>query len=151
MARWIAIALLLLPTAEIGIFILSVQALGWQTAFALLVATSVLGTLVLWHAGRVMRARLATLLAERSGAILHAGSEGLLTVIGGVLLVLPGFITDAAGLLLVFPPTRRRIAARLLAGQARPQQQPGVIDLDSDQWRTVEQIQIEKKNARTSR
>jgi UPF0716 protein FxsA len=39
--------------------------------------------------------------------------SGLLVLIGGGLLILPGFLSDIAGLLLLIPPTRRRIAARV--------------------------------------
>ncbi|HZL05501.1 MAG TPA: FxsA family protein, partial [Coriobacteriia bacterium] len=40
-------------------------------------------------------------------------ADGLMITIGGVLLLTPGFITDAVGLLLLLPPTRA-IARRLL-------------------------------------
>mgnify|MGYP000417317082 CR=1 FL=1 len=39
--------------------------------------------------------------------------EGLMLALGGGLLVLPGFISDAAGLLLLFPPVRRFMVNRL--------------------------------------
>lgn len=49
--------------------------------------------------------------------------EGLLLYLGGVLLILPGLVTDAAGLLLLVPPLRRLAAGRLgrwlLARQGR--------------------------------
>ena len=41
-------------------------------------------------------------------------AEGLLLAIAGALLITPGFITDTVGFLLLFPPTRQLIAARLL-------------------------------------
>jgi len=41
--------------------------------------------------------------------------DGLLLFFGGVLLILPGLIGDAAGLLLLIPPVRRWAAPRLVA------------------------------------
>jgi UPF0716 family protein affecting phage T7 exclusion len=40
--------------------------------------------------------------------------EGALVVVGGLLLITPGVLTDVAGVLLIFPPTRRVLAPRLL-------------------------------------
>ena len=39
--------------------------------------------------------------------------DGVLVLIGGVLLIPPGFVTDAIGLFLLFPPTRS-VARRAL-------------------------------------
>ncbi len=41
-------------------------------------------------------------------------AEGLLLAVAGALLLTPGFITDTVGFLLLFPPSRQLIAARLL-------------------------------------
>jgi UPF0716 protein FxsA len=49
--------------------------------------------------------------------------DGVLILAGGIMLVVPGFITDACGLLLLFPPTRgvvrrfvrRRIQVRVIS------------------------------------
>ncbi len=40
--------------------------------------------------------------------------EGVAVMIGGVLLMVPGFITDALAILCLFPPTRRLVGALLL-------------------------------------
>ena len=45
--------------------------------------------------------------------------EGLLLFLGGLMLILPGLITDAAGLLLLLPPVRRLIADKIGAYAAR--------------------------------
>ena len=41
-------------------------------------------------------------------------AEGILLGIAGALLITPGFVTDAVGFLLLFPPTRQMIAATLI-------------------------------------
>ncbi len=42
-------------------------------------------------------------------------AEGALVLVGAVLLICPGVLTDLTGILLVFPPTRRFLAPRVLA------------------------------------
>ena len=51
------------------------------------------------------------LLVENAGLLLT--KDSLMLALGGGLLVLPGFISDAAGLLLLFPPVRRFLVNRL--------------------------------------
>ena len=46
-------------------------------------------------------------------------TEGALVLVGGVLLVTPGVLTDLAGLVLVLPWTRRLLAPRVLGWAAR--------------------------------
>lgn len=48
-------------------------------------------------------------------------AQGLLLVIAGVLLVTPGFVTDAIGLLFTLPPTRKLIAKSLMAKMVNSQ------------------------------
>ena len=51
--------------------------------------------------------------AEAGEAPEEGLTDGLLVVLGGLLLALPGVISDGFGLLLLIPPVRRRAAARL--------------------------------------
>ena len=86
---------------------------GWWT-FALLVATSFLGFWFITREGaRTWRALGSALAEGRMPA--RELADGIIVLIGGLLLMLPGFITDAAGLLLVLPFTRP-VARMLLAG-----------------------------------
>src|SRR6059036_4351493 len=65
--------------------------------------------------------------------------DGALVVIGGVLLMIPGFITDAVGLLLLLPPTRaltrpllvRNLASRLVLRATQFTRRPSSYDVDS--------------------
>jgi UPF0716 protein FxsA len=89
----------------------SVIGLGW-TLVVLLVG-SLLG---LWLARRE-GVRAAQALAETMNSRRVATAEvtdGLLVAAGGVLLFVPGLVTDLAGLLLVFPPTRSLVRRRLV-------------------------------------
>ncbi|MFD7611242.1 FxsA family membrane protein [Streptomyces sp. NPDC059828] len=99
---------------EIWLLTLVAGAAGGFTVFALLVAGAVLGAVVIKKAGR--RAfRNLTEAFQQSGATPAATpadrqdqGNGLL-MLGGLLLMLPGLISDAAGLLLLLPPVRRSI------------------------------------------
>jgi UPF0716 protein FxsA len=44
--------------------------------------------------------------------------SGLLLVLAGIFLVMPGFITDFVGMLFLLPPLRRLLAAKILASQS---------------------------------
>lgn len=86
---------------------------GWWT-FALLVGTSLLGAwLIAREGGRAWRALGQALAEGRMPA--RELADGIIVLVGGLLLLLPGFITDLAGLLLVLPFTRP-VARTLLAG-----------------------------------
>jgi UPF0716 protein FxsA len=113
------LALILAPVVEVLVFIEVGMAIGWLPAVALLLATSVLGGWLLRVQGRVAIQRVTLAVAERRTPA-AAAIEGALGFVGGVLLVAPGFVTDALGVLLVFPPTRtlaRRWISRRYQGR----------------------------------
>jgi UPF0716 protein FxsA len=84
---------------------------GWT--LLVLVAGSVLG---LWLARREgMRAVRALAEAARDRRVAHVElTDGLLVAMGGLLLVVPGLVTDVAGLLLLLPPTRSLARRRMV-------------------------------------
>lgn len=135
-ARRIAMALLWLPIAEIVVFILVALALGFWAAALLMLLTSVLGALLLRLAGRTHLRQFR----NAPGVVLTADAtgRGLTMVLAGILLVVPGFITDVAGLLILLPATRRRIGAFVNGIIARAaghdMSAPQVVDLDPDEW-----------------
>lgn len=105
---WILFALIL---TEIAVFV----AVGGWIGIVPVLALVVLGAL----AGiAVLRGRLA-----RLPELIRAGADparlvaaGMMTAAGAVLLMLPGFVTDLAGLALLLPPVQRAAAARLTRG-----------------------------------
>ncbi|MGK5533352.1 FxsA family membrane protein [Streptomyces sp. URMC 129] len=107
--------LALLPLAVAGWALLEIwllitvgQAAGGGTVFVLLVAAFVLGAAVVKRAGRRAWRRLSEgLRTGDPGAVeprARGGGDGL-TMLGGLLLMLPGLASDVLGLLCVFPPT----------------------------------------------
>lgn len=135
-AKWLVLALLVLPLAELTAFIAVASALGFLRALALLLATSFAGALVLRHAGGSHIARIRTAWGQGSVTSLQADSSGALVLLAGILLLLPGFITDAVGLLLLLSPLRRAFSAAFGLGTT-PTRADGVVDLPPDDWRRV--------------
>jgi UPF0716 protein FxsA len=137
LAKRIAIALLLLPAAEFAVFLLVVWAIGVLPALGLMVLTSLAGGLVLRHAGRGGIAHVRV--AVRDGGA-SRGTRGLILAISGILLLLPGFITDLVGAGLLVRPIRSRLAAaigRAVGVPGAPSGLGAVVDLAPDEWQSV--------------
>ena len=90
MLKRIVIAILLLPLAEIAVFVLVVATAGFAWALILTLLTSLAGFLVLRHAGRGKIARFRVAVADTDVAGIQANTGGFLTdLIGAVLLIGP--------------------------------------------------------------
>lgn len=99
------LAFLLFPVAEVFVFVEVALAIGWLWALVLALGSSILGALLFRIQGRLAIERMARAVSERR-APGPAGIDGALGLLGSALLVVPGFITDAMGALLVLVPTR---------------------------------------------
>lgn len=103
---------IVVPIAELYVIIQVGQAIGIWPTLALLLADALLGSFLLKHQGRGAWLRFNEALAQRR----FPGKEvvdGLLIVVGGTLLLAPGFITDIFGLILLIPPTRAIVRSLL--------------------------------------
>ncbi|WP_392542122.1 FxsA family protein [Oryzobacter telluris] len=103
--RLVVLALLLVPVIEIAVIVAVARTIGgWQTFLVLLLETA-LGAWVVRREGT--RAWRALREAVRSGRMPSRElADGVLVLVGGVLLLLPGFVTDVIGLLFILPFTR---------------------------------------------
>ncbi|NTE87551.1 FxsA family protein [Agrobacterium rubi] len=141
------IVVLLMPILEIAGFIVVGKALGVWLTLALILLTSFLGLVILRSGGLGMIRDLQN--ASRTGGEpAKAIVSGGMRVIAGILLFLPGFITDTIGLLLLIPSFRSLIwtsfGPRIVVAssfksrgfRAGPQGEPSskVIDLDEDDF-----------------
>jgi UPF0716 protein FxsA len=106
---------LLLPIAEIYVIVKVGQAIGILPTLAILLLDGFVGAALARSQGRAAWARFNRALAE--GRIpARETFDGAMIIVGGALLLAPGFITDAVGFLLLIPPTRgllRGAVARL--------------------------------------
>ncbi|MGH6727518.1 MAG: FxsA family protein [Pseudolabrys sp.] len=135
-AKWLLLTLLALPFLELAVFLTVAGSIGFLWAMALLLATSVGGAMLLRHAGGNHIARIRVAMGNGSFTALQADSAGGATLLAGILLFIPGFITDILGLLLLLAPLRRALAARL-GVRPQPARADGVVDLEPEQWRQV--------------
>jgi UPF0716 protein FxsA len=119
------VLLLLALAAEVVVLITVGQAIGALTTIALLVVISLAGMALLRRQGaRTMLSFTEALRARRDPQ--PELVDGMLLALAGALVVFPGFVSDAAALLLLFPPTRSIARNRILTtaarrAQARPQ------------------------------
>jgi UPF0716 protein FxsA len=99
------LALIVLPLLEIFVFIEVGLAIGWLWAIVLLIGTSLLGVRVLRTQGRAAVGHFSAAVSERRPPAGPAINTAI-GFLGGALLVIPGFITDVLGGLLLLPPVR---------------------------------------------
>lgn len=135
--RWIRISLfvafIVVPLVEIYVLIQVGQVIGPWWTILLLILDSIFGTWLIRREGS--RAWMALRLALESGRMpARELADGALILVGGTLMLTPGFVTDAFGILLILPfsrPVARRmltqlVSRRLLAGYTtRPGPGPG--------------------------
>jgi UPF0716 protein FxsA len=118
MPALLVLAFVVVPLVELAVILQVGQVIGTWPTIALLVIDSVAGALLLRHESR--RAWQEFRRALEAGR--WPGDEvtqGALVIVGGTLLLTPGFVTDAVGLLLLLPPTRA-ILSRLIRRRLNP-------------------------------
>lgn len=108
------VVFVVVPIVEIYVLIQVGQVIGPWWTILLLIADSILGTwLIRREGGRAWRALRTALDSGRMPA--KELADGALILVGGTLMLSPGFVTDAFGILLILPVTRP-LFRRLLTG-----------------------------------
>lgn len=107
---WVFALFLAVPLIEIGLFVTVGGWLGLWMTLAIIFATGFLGISILRGQGTRLRGLSAGLHDP-----LALMADGGLLMLSAILLILPGFLTDSMGVLLLLPPVRRLII--LLVGQ----------------------------------
>ncbi|WP_309121474.1 FxsA family protein [Paenibacillus sp.] len=113
MFRWMVLLMVLIPALEIWILLETGRLIGgWQT-FALIVIMGFAGAYLAKREGRRV---LEYARVELSRGIVPTSSilDGICIFAGGLLMLTPGFLTDAVGIVLVFPGTRFIFKSALL-------------------------------------
>lgn len=148
MARFFLFGLIALPLVEIALFIKVGQLIGVFPTLALIVGGVLLGSFLLRLQGLSVLGQLRS--NVNSGRLpARTLADTMMIGVAAILLIVPGFLSDAMALLLLLPFVRGWIYSALAsrvtvvnAGTAsyrqetrEPGQIPGTIDLDDDDYR----------------
>jgi UPF0716 protein FxsA len=121
------VAFIAVPILEIYVIIQVGQVIGAPWTIVLLIADSIFGSWLIRREGR--RAWQALTTALDSGRMPATElADGALILVGGTLMLSPGFVTDAVGILLILPFTRpvaRRLLTRVLSRRLLNARRPG--------------------------
>jgi len=137
--KMIAIGILAWPLAEIAAFMVVATLVGVSAAFVLLILVSFAGLLVLRQVGGGAVARMRTAAGSAKIAGVALDGTGMAVGLGGILLVIPGFITGLLGAMVMFRVPRRWLLAgfrRLFSARRRPSS-PEILDLAADEWQPL--------------
>jgi len=103
----------LLTLAELVVLVLVASWIGIGWTILAMLATSALGAVLLSRQGTKALRELRERARTRRPAGRELGDAGLVAI-GGLLMLLPGFLTDLVGLLCLLPGTRDVVRALLL-------------------------------------
>lgn len=145
--RWIPLlAVLAIPFAEIAVFILVGGQIGVLSTLALVVAAGILGVLILrWQGLSVLTESRAMMARGEMPA--QQIAEGMMLALAGLLILIPGFLSDIAGFALLVPPVRQALyralsrnmvivtRSEMRAPSGRPGSLPPTIELSRDSYR----------------
>jgi len=125
---WLLVAAFIaVPILEIYVIIQVGEVIGAWWTIALLIADSLFGSWLIRREGS--RAWLALTTALESGRMPATElADGALILVGGTLMLSPGFVTDAFGILMILPFTRpiaRRLLTRLVGRRLLNARRPG--------------------------
>lgn len=142
MARFVLLFILAAPFLEIATFIWVGGEIGILPTLAAIVLTAVAGLVILRWQGMGLIADSRAMMA-RGEIPARQFAEAMMLAFAGVLLLIPGFLTDAAGFALLIPPVRAALYGLLsrnmvVVSTYRPSRDPGgpkAIDLDPEDYR----------------
>lgn len=108
-----AFLFLVVPVVEIYFLIEVGSVIGAPLTILLVVATAVIGAFLLRQQGMSTLARFQTSMASGSLPAKEM-MEGVLLLLGGALLMTPGFFTDTIGFLCLIPITRQLMVNQII-------------------------------------
>lgn len=133
---------------EIWLLTVVASATNWFVVLLLLLGGLVLGSWLVKRAG--LKAISAAFEQAKDPQAQQPQTGTSLTVLAGLLLMLPGFLSDVLGLSLVFPPTRAlwRVLGRRFASTALRSTAPAGADPLADAMRLQEQLRIHRPDGK---
>jgi UPF0716 protein FxsA len=149
--RIIAIAILVMPIAELIAFMLVAEVVGFAKALTLLIAVSLTGLVLLSRMARATATRSYGRAEDLQITATSFANTGATAGIAGILLIIPGFITGLLGASAMVPTFRRWMLAGLrrgLAAKARDNTSD-VVDLAPSEWRALPTRRLPRRKRRT--
>ena len=116
---WLLVLFIGIPLFELYLLIQVGSIIGALPTLALVVFTAVLGAALLRRQGLSTVQRIQIAMNRGEVPALEV-VEGAILLIGGAMLLTPGFVTDALGFLCLWPPARQALARWLLRRLFRP-------------------------------
>jgi len=107
------LVLLVVPIVEIYVMVQMAGAIGVVPTLAVLLSVSLAGAWLVKREGVGMLRRMQETL-DRGELPTDQGVDGAVLLAAGTLLVVPGFVTDAVGLVLLLPPVRHLVRRRFV-------------------------------------
>lgn len=108
----VLVLILLAGVVEISVLVLVGQAIGILPTIGILIAAAAAGSWLLRREGRrAVREFSEAARLRRPPA--REISDGVLIAAGGILILIPGLVSDVAGLLCLLPPTRAVLRGRM--------------------------------------
>ncbi|MCF6408749.1 FxsA family protein [Pseudalkalibacillus salsuginis] len=105
MFRILLLLLIIIPAMEIGILIWSGNTIGVPFTILLIIMTGIIGAWLAKKEG-IQALRLVQIQLQNAQIPSDVLLDGICILVGGTLLLTPGFITDTVGFLLLIPYTR---------------------------------------------
>ncbi len=108
MKKYLLLLLILFPAVEISLFLISSKIIGILPTMLLIVLTSALGAYFARKQGieAFQKVQRDLQYGKMPGVTIV---DGFCILIGGLLLLIPGFLSDIIGALLLIPMTRKKI------------------------------------------
>jgi UPF0716 protein FxsA len=102
---FLALIFIVVPLLELYVIIQVGQEIGALNTIGILILISVVGAYLSKREGMGVIARVRRQ-AEAGQVPTNELIDGFLILVGAIFLLVPGFISDAIGILMLFPPTR---------------------------------------------
>ena len=112
MFKYVLLAFILIPAIEIGLFVEIGSVIGGLNTIMIIMLTGVLGAYLWKIQGFEVIQRIQNQIKQGQspqGELI----EGILILIGGLVLITPGFFTDFLGMYLLIPVIRKRIINKI--------------------------------------
>lgn len=129
------LTLLILPFAEIAIFIVVGSEIGVFPTLAITILSAIIGIAIVRRQGLDHVRRLQTSLKAGEPPLLDL-LHTVLLVIAGLLLLFPGLLTDALGVVLLLPPVRTLLGHWLIVRLSQPRASGGTrtVIIEGEAW-----------------